>query len=260
MRANLRLATTFSIAVYVAAASPGLPAGGGGGATEGYVPQFTLEDMGERGLVKITLTEAAVRRLGIETAVVTAQEADRKFTVSGRIEIRGAEKDVADLNAVPVAPVATAFVKVDLQEDLEYAADKPIEVRKVRGSHTESIAAQPDLESNKGINAHTGGHLLFQLPSDAPDFQDGEIVVVEIPYARNGEVLPTIPYSALIYDAVGDEWAYINPTGNVFLRHEIDIAYIKDDVAFLNEAPEMGMRVVTVGAAELLGTEYRIGH
>jgi hypothetical protein len=65
-----------------------------------------------------------------------------------------------------------------------------------------------------------------------------------------------VPTSAVLYDAKGKTWVYTNPAPLVFVRHAVSIDYIDGDRAVLLDGPASGTAVVTVGAAELLGTEY----
>jgi len=65
-----------------------------------------------------------------------------------------------------------------------------------------------------------------------------------------------VPTSAVLYDAKGKTWVYTNPEPLVFVRHAVSIDYIDGDRAVLTDGPASGTAVVTVGAAELLGTEY----
>jgi hypothetical protein len=71
-------------------------------------------------------------------------------------------------------------------------------------------------------------------------------------------VRKVIPYSAVVYDTDGSTWAYVNTAPRTYLRQPITIAEIQGNVAVLSAGPPMGTAVVTVGAAELLGTEYDI--
>jgi hypothetical protein len=68
-----------------------------------------------------------------------------------------------------------------------------------------------------------------------------------------------IPYAAVLYDPNGDTWAYTNPEPLVFVRSPISVVTIEGNRAVLSAGPPAGTRVVTVGAAELLGTEYEVG-
>jgi hypothetical protein len=69
-----------------------------------------------------------------------------------------------------------------------------------------------------------------------------------------------IPYAAVLYDPDGDTWTYTNPESLVFVRHRISVDYIDRDLAILSDGPPPGTKVVTVGAAELFGTEFEVGH
>jgi hypothetical protein len=73
-----------------------------------------------------------------------------------------------------------------------------------------------------------------------------------------GALEKVIPYSAVLYDANGDPWTYTNPEPLVFIRQKISIDDVEDGSAILSEGPDAGTKVVTVGAAELIGTEYGV--
>jgi len=67
-----------------------------------------------------------------------------------------------------------------------------------------------------------------------------------------------IPYSAVVYDTDGSTWTYVNTTTDMYQRKPITVEAIDGEVALLSAGPPAGTQVVTVGAAELLGTEYNI--
>jgi hypothetical protein len=68
----------------------------------------------------------------------------------------------------------------------------------------------------------------------------------------------TIPYAAVLYDAEGHTFTYTSPSRLTYVRRPIDVARISGPVALLESGPPAGTAVVTVGAAELLGTEYGV--
>jgi hypothetical protein len=74
-----------------------------------------------------------------------------------------------------------------------------------------------------------------------------------------GQAALSIPYAAVLYDPAGDTWTYTSPQDLVFVRAPIDVLRIKGDRALLSDGPAVGTQVVTVGAAEILGTEYEVG-
>jgi len=67
-----------------------------------------------------------------------------------------------------------------------------------------------------------------------------------------------IPYSAVVYDTDGSTWTYVNTATDIYRRKPITVTEIDGDLALLSAGPAAGTPVVTVGAAELLGTEYNI--
>jgi hypothetical protein len=67
-----------------------------------------------------------------------------------------------------------------------------------------------------------------------------------------------IPYSAVVYDADGDAWAFSEPQPLTFIRVPIKISSIKGDSVRLGKGPPPGTLVVIVGAPELVGAEAGI--
>lgn len=68
-----------------------------------------------------------------------------------------------------------------------------------------------------------------------------------------------IPYSALLYSPTGETWAYVSPEPLTFVREAIVVDRIDGDKAFLTKGPAAGVKVATVGVAELYGAESGLG-
>ena len=68
-----------------------------------------------------------------------------------------------------------------------------------------------------------------------------------------------VPYAAVIYDADGQASVYTNPAPLTFVRQRVTVATIEGDSVYLTDGPPAGTTVVTVGTAELFGTETGIG-
>jgi hypothetical protein len=75
-----------------------------------------------------------------------------------------------------------------------------------------------------------------------------------------GAARRVVPYSAVLYDAKGDTWVYTNPAPLTYVRERVTVDRIQGDQAVLTDGPPEGTPVVTVGAAELYGTEFGVGH
>jgi hypothetical protein len=69
-----------------------------------------------------------------------------------------------------------------------------------------------------------------------------------------------IPYAAVLYGPEGDEFAYTSPEPLIFVRQEIEIDRVDGDHVVLSAGPPVGAEVVTVGAAEVYGTEFEVAH
>jgi hypothetical protein len=68
-----------------------------------------------------------------------------------------------------------------------------------------------------------------------------------------------VPSSTVLYDQDGLAWVYTNPEGHVFLRSQITILGTTGDETVLTAGPPADTKVVTVGVAELYGTELGVG-
>jgi len=64
-----------------------------------------------------------------------------------------------------------------------------------------------------------------------------------------------VPYAAVIYDTEGNTWIYTNPAPLTFVRQSIVIDHIEGDEVFLSQSLGSETPVVTVGVAEIYGTE-----
>ncbi len=71
----------------------------------------------------------------------------------------------------------------------------------------------------------------------------------------NGSSRDIVPYAAVIYDTEGNTWVYTNPEPLVFVRAPIEVDYIEGEEAILAKRWNSKAHVVTVGVAELYGTE-----
>ena len=75
----------------------------------------------------------------------------------------------------------------------------------------------------------------------------------------DGAARSTVPYSSILYDLHGETWVYTNPEARTYIRAPITVEYIDDDLVVLSDGPALGTSVVTVGAAELFGTDTGVG-
>jgi hypothetical protein len=67
-----------------------------------------------------------------------------------------------------------------------------------------------------------------------------------------------VPHAALIYNPDGDVFVYTRPAPQTYVRAPVTVRRVEGAQALLSDGPPAGTVVVTVGAAELLATEYEI--
>ena len=97
--------------------------------------------------------------------------------------------------------------------------------------------------------------ILTERAIERIDLQTAQVIEV-----RNSAPKLVVPYSSILYGPEGQTWVYTSPEARTYVRYAIDIDYIKGDQVFLIAGPPVGTTVVTVGVAELYGTEFKVGH
>jgi Cu/Ag efflux pump CusA len=114
----------------------------------------------------------------------------------------------------------------------------------------QAIAAAASVEE-----APDGGPALLRLTEDSIARLGLETEPVE---GEPGDL--TIPYAAVVYDAEGESWAFVEQEEEpgTYQRAPITITAVDGDTVSLSEGPEPGAQVVTVAAAELVGVEAGI--
>jgi hypothetical protein len=81
---------------------------------------------------------------------------------------------------------------------------------------------------------------------------------IETITVRGGGQETTVPASAVWVGVNGEEWVYTAPEPLVFVRAVISVDRYEGDVAVLSDAPAAGTEVVSVGVAELIGSEFGV--
>jgi hypothetical protein len=67
-----------------------------------------------------------------------------------------------------------------------------------------------------------------------------------------------VPYAALVYDPEGKTYVYKSLSPLTFVREEVEVDRIEGDRALLSDGASLGSRVVSIGAAEVYGTELEV--
>ena len=81
---------------------------------------------------------------------------------------------------------------------------------------------------------------------------------VETEKVRVEDGRKVVPYAALIYDPEGKTFVYTSPKRLTYLRVAVKVARIAGQNVIVSDGPAAGTQVVTVGTAEVYGTELEV--
>jgi hypothetical protein len=212
----------------------------------------TVEHIEGTDFSRVILTPKAAERLGIETAAVREVEVTRKRTPGGEVVPSPAEE---------VADVGSLWVRVPLNDsDLEKVDRSQSALVLADDDPDAALMATPAKAPPAGEAEQTTGALYYVIESAGRKLAPGQRVRVETPLSGSGALRKVVAHSAVIYGAHGETWVYTSPEPLTYVRHPISIDYIEEDMAVLSDGPPAGTDVVTVGVAELFGTEFEVGH
>jgi len=220
-------------------------------------------------LMRLTLLPEAARRLDIKTALV------REEPVAPTQQV-GGEVISTDLNAAIVRVELTekelsrvrreepAFV-LPLARDSQAPRIKAVPLSGAIAntlsldSRVRRIKALPLKKPTQSGLFAVPGTIHYEVSSADHGLVNRQLVLVELALLSDREKRKIIPYAAVLYDAKGNTWVYTNPEPLVFIRHPIQIDTIVAGQAILVDGPRAGTGIVTVGGAELYGTEFGVG-
>lgn len=199
----------------------------------------------------IVLTQQAFDRIGIATAPVQEEQVTRKRLVGGIVDT------ATPPGATGKANPGGVWVRVSLSGgDVEKVdRNQAVQVLPLAGDAA-GTAAQPAGAAAPGAKTE----LYYLVNSANHGLTAGQRVRVELTLAGSGAQRKVVPYAAVIYDTHSKTWVYTSTANLNYVRHSITVEYIEGDRAILSDGPAAGTQVVTVGGAELFGTEFGIGH
>ena len=234
---------------------------------------------------RVVLTPKATERLDIQTVPLSEQEVRRRIVLVGKVQAEtdqtpntdaAADEGVATVpQSAPTSgwdqhksPVGTPFqVRILLDEDEEDdlgGVDDEDDAEVLAPDDDDDDDDEP-LRAKRVVVAAADGNasdiLYFKIQTRAAHgLRPGQQVGVRLVEPGSGTRKKVVPYSAILYDAHGEAWVYTNPEPLAFVRHRVTIEHINDDKAILGDGPDIGTKIVTVGAAELFGAELGVGH
>jgi hypothetical protein len=112
------------------------------------------------------------------------------------------------------------------------------------GIKTAKVTEDSGIDPRPVANIAAGGNLMLAGTAVAPEIETRKYV----------------PYASVLYDLDGTTWVFANPAPLTYVRQPIKIDVIAGDKVTLTEGPPAGTVIVTEGAIELFGAEFKVGH
>ena len=210
----------------------------------------------------------AKSRLELLKGNTTQALADRMSTLNLQAPISGIIQQVYSTpsqvlaNAAPIVDIVSLnpiWVRVPLYAGDETKINRyvPASIRGLSdfAGSSPSVIAKPVQGPQTSDPLATSINVFYEINNANGDFRPGQKVSVTLPYKGVQSAL-VIPYSAVLYDIYGGTWIYENPEPNVFVRRRVELQRVDGNTAILNRGPRPGAKIVTVGAAEIFGTEF----
>lgn len=265
MRPNYR----WLILVLIIITALGLSFCSSGPTTQTKIEPAVLEPIGDGEYSRVVLTEKAAERLDIQTTPLVEEPMVRTLTVGGQVLVAARDSSTpgeasapfglsgvllhvpmseSDLNRVDHSQPARVLPLTGEAKGSSLMA-KPVDLSALDdGEDDDAGEAQPDIDLDEPA-------LYYLVDSEEAGLVQGQGVFVDLATWGDARPRKVVPYAAVLYGVNGETWVYTNPEPLVFVRSPITIDYIVGDLAVLSEGPEVGTAVVTLGAAELFGTE-----
>lgn len=220
----------------------------------------TIEPIEGTDLNRIVLTEKAAKRIGIQTVPVKTEKVERKRRVGGEVmALRTAQVKTSQVKSSAPASsgvrVRVALTRSDLQQ---VNRNQPARILSLARDDDDKNAPSAQLDGVPDDGDADEVALQYVVKGAKNSLVPGQRVFVELPLGSQVE-RSVIPYAAVVYDVKGGSWVYTQSAPLSFVRHSVRVDYIDDDEAVLSEGPPAGVAVVTVGVAELFGSEFGIG-
>jgi hypothetical protein len=269
-----------AVAAALLAPAPAHAAGPGGSGPAGKSPAVTLESVAGSTIPRVILTAKAAERLGIATGTVAEEQVVRKQIVSGLITPssgkpiqqpkpaggfagfgRSAPAPAPQPAAMPTGAPADGevWVRVALSQAEwdRLAKDKPARLLALstREKLAKEVLAKPSGMAPLEDTKRSMLSLYYMVPGKDHGLTLNQRMRVELQLEGSSAKQKVVPYGAVLYDAKGAAWVYVNPKPLTFERQRIQVERVVGDLAVLSEGPPVGTSVVSVGAALLYGAE-----
>lgn len=177
------------------------------------------------------------------------------------LHAQAGQKVAAGAMLFDVVSLDPVWVKVPVYVgDLDrIAADKEAKVGGLSGiPGAADRPAQPVPAPPSGDPIAVTVNIFYEVANAERTLRPGQRVGVTLPLKGDEESL-VVPRAALLRDIHGGTWVYENTGPHAFSRRRVAVDRVVGDVVALASGPKPPAKVVTDGAAELFGEEFKVG-
>lgn len=235
---------------------------------EGAASLRAVEEARAQEAVATASVEAAKSRLGVanRNSIGSQGEMSIEAPLEGVLKAVHTAPGQAVASSAPlfeVIAVDTVWIRVPVYAgelaDVDPAQPAAVSSLSRGGSTAAPSQAAQRIAAPPSADASTAAVDLFYALPNTTGFRPGERVSVALPL-RAGEAALVVPEAAVLYDTYGGTWVYEARPNHVYVRRRIEVAGHLGPKVKITRGPAKGTSVVTIGAAELFGTEFGAGH
>jgi len=147
-------------------------------------------------------------------------------------------------------------VPVYAGETGQLALDQPAEVLPLNSEQqSRGYVAQPIAAPPTATPLAATVDLYYELANAEGRLRPGERMTVRVKLQGATEQR-VVPWSAVMHDIHGGTWVYEKTAPETYVRRRVQMRYVVDDLAVLENGPPVGAQIVTAGAVELFGAEF----
>jgi membrane fusion protein, heavy metal efflux system len=231
---------------------------------DGAASMRAVEDARAAHQVAVAALEAARERLKIASRSPIGQQGELSIGApfSGVLQTLSAAQGQTVAASAPlfeVAQVDRLWIRVPIyagsEKDLDQSQPATVTALDSTGP---PLVARRVVAPLKADPVAASVDLFYELPGGTAGLRPGERVTVQLPLG-SGESGLVIPESSVVYDIHGVAWVYEDIGKNTYVRRRIEISRHVAERVVVSRGLTAGARVVSVGAAELFGTEFGAG-
>lgn len=219
----------------------------------------------ELGQAKAAYEAALARLRRVQTAPLDADVDMPVVAPSNGIlrQLQIAQGQVVNAGAplLEIADFSRVWLRVPVYVgQLKEIKDSPfVQVRDADGEGIERQGRRVEAPPTADPFAATAD-VYYEIDNPRSALRPGQRMLAILPTRGAVSQALSIPRSAVVYDVHGDAWVYVAEGGHKFRRQRVEVLRATGSTTLISRGLTESTKVVSVGAAELFGTEFGAGH